>query len=252
MWKTALITGASRGIGRALAEELAAQGTHVWLLARGEAALHEVAAAIRGRGGSASVRVADAAQPDALVEVVRGIDRESSLDLIVANAGVGMPAAGATPYAWESIGPACITNFAGAAATLTAALPAMVARGRGHLVSTGSISSYAALPSAEAYCAPKAGIDRLLECLQLDLAGTGVHVTNLRLGFVRTQMLADSKHPMPQLLEPCDVARLVVKRLAGQPREIVLPRALGAGARALAALPAAVRNRLWRVLLRNR
>lgn len=252
MWKTALVTGASRGIGQALAEELAARGAHVWLLARSEAALEEVAVGIRRRGGRASVRTCDAAQPDAMAEVVRAIDRDTPLDLIVANAGVGMPAADATPYAWESIGPACLTNFVGAAATLTAVLPAMVARGRGHLVSTGSISSYAALPAAEAYCAPKAGIDRLLQCLQLDLVGTGVAVTNLRLGFVRTQMVADSTHPMPQLLEPDDVARVVVRRLPGRPREIVLPRALGAGARLLAALPDGLRNRLWKAILRNR
>lgn len=251
MWSTALVTGASRGIGRALAERLAQAGTHVWLVARGREGLEEVAAGIVAGGGRASLRVADAGEPQAMAEAVRAIDHDSGgLDLVIANAGVGARGAGAA-YAWETLGPAFVTNFAGAAATLTAALPAMVARGRGHLVSSGSISSYAALPAAAAYCAPKAGIDMLLDCLRLDLAGSGVHVTNLRLGFVRTGMVEHSTHPLPQLLEPDDVARLVVRRLARAPREIVLPRALGFGARSAAALPNRWREALWRQLAPN-
>ena len=248
-WSTALVTGASRGIGRALAEELAAGGTHVWLLARGAEALREVAEGIRARGGMAHEIVVDVHEPEAVVGAVRAIDTTSGgLDLIVANVGVGVPDPELPPYAWEAIGPAFVTNFAGAAATLTAVLPAMVARGRGHLVSTGSISSYGALPAAAAYCAPKAGLDMLLACLRLDVLGTGVHVTNLRLGFVRTRMVERSTHPMPQLLTPADVARQVVRRLPGAPREIVLPQPLGLAAQVAGALPAGLRELVWRGL----
>lgn len=244
-YRTALVTGASRGIGRAFAEELARSGAYVYLLARDADANAEVVAAIRTAGGRAESVVQDVRDAHATAHLVREIDqRASGLDLVIANAGVGLPSTDVPPYAWEAIAPAFETNVLGAVATLTAALPAMVERRRGHLVATSSLASFGSLPRAAAYCAPKAAIDMLLDCLRLDLEGTGVAVTDLRLGFVRTRMLARN-HPMPQMLEPSDVARIVVARLPDRPREIVLPKALGLGARAFGSLPGALRERFW-------
>lgn len=249
-WRTAVVTGASRGIGRALAEVLAEAGVQVWLLARSDDALAEVAEGIRARHGTVFTRACDLRDADAAAHWIRKIDAEcGGLELLIANAGVGLPAPDAVPYAWESIAPALQTNFVGAAATLTAALPAMIARGRGHLVATGSLASYGALPGSAAYCAPKAGLDMLLECLRLDLHGTGVHVTNLRLGFVRTRMVEQSTHPMPQMLEPRPLAEAVVERLARAPAEIILPRALGYATRAFGGLPRSLREPLVRRML---
>lgn len=254
MHRTALVTGASRGLGRAFSLALAERGFRVWLVARDGAALEDVARLVRDRGGHAEPLVLDVEDAAKVVREVRAIDEASGgLDLVLANAGVGASRDGdGVPYAWETMQHALVTNFVGAAATLTAALPAMVARGRGHLVATGSLASYGPLPGSAAYCAPKAGIDMLLDTLRLDLHGTGVAVTNLRLGFVRTRMVERSTHPMPQLLDPDDVARLVVARLEKRPREIVLPRALAAGARAFGALPASLRETLWARLDRKK
>ena len=165
---------------------------------------------------------------------------------VVANAGVGLPSAEASPFAWESLAAPLRTNTLGAAATLTALLPSMVARGAGHVVSIGSLASYGPIPGSAAYCAPKAGIDMLMACLSIDLEGTGVSATNVRLGFVRTAMTARSTHPMPQLLEPEEAARAIVRALPSRPEMLVYPRALGLGARALGLLPAAARARLYR------
>lgn len=240
-----LITGASRGLGRAFALALARPGARLWLAARDAHALAEVAARVVERGARAEIVALDVTDTDATVRAVRGADEASGgLDLILANAGAGAARA-APPYAWESMEAALRTSFLGAAATITAALPAMVARRRGHVVATGSLSSYGPLPGCAAYGPPKAGIDMLLETLRLDLLGTGVAVTNLRLGFVRTRMVEHSTHPMPQLLEPDEVAREVVCRLPERPREIVMPRALAAATRALAALPPPAREALW-------
>lgn len=240
--KTALVTGASRGIGEAVARVLARRGAHVVLAARDAAALDAVAGAIRGEGGVAETVVIDVARADAAVSVVREIDaRVGGLDLIVANAGVG-PAPGGPTYAWETVRDACHTNFCGAIATLTAVLPDMVRRDRGHVVGIGSISARAALPGALAYATPKAGLEMAIACLRLDLAGTGVAATYVELGFVRTAMVAASTTPMPLLMEPEDAARAIVTRLARRPRRIVLPQPLAALASGLGALPEVMRE----------
>ena len=254
-YRTALITGASRGIGRSLALQLARGGTLVVVCARGAAALEAVVAEIAAAGGRARAVVLDVADCEETARRIRALDAElGGLDLIVANAGVGAgagaegeDAAWAQPYAWETVRAACHVNYCGGAATLTAVLPQMVARGRGHVVGISSISSYGALPGSAAYCSPKAGLSMLLACLRLDTAGTGVAVTAVHLGFVRTAMVAKSTHPMPLLLEPDDAARTILRRLPSGPARIDFPRPLHWLARALAALPEFLREPLARL-----
>jgi short-subunit dehydrogenase len=242
-WPTALVTGASSGIGRALAHELARSGTRrLVLVARRAALLREVASEVRGLGAEPVVEVLDVGDADRCAARMRALDVElGGLDLVVANAGVGAPS-GADPLAWETLRGPLHVNLCGAAATLTGALGAMVSRRRGHLVGIGSLASYGPLPDAAAYCTPKAGLAMLLGCLALDLAGSGVAVTHVRLGFVRTAMVGHSTHPMPQLLEPDDAARAIVTRLRRRPREVVIPRALGLAARAAALAPSKLRE----------
>lgn len=242
-YRNALVTGATSGIGRALAVELAASGTPVCvLLARRAAELEEVAREVEAAGARAVACVADVADGDALVTRMRALDAElGGLDLVVANAAVGA-GPGADPIAWETLRDPFHVNVCGAVATLTAVLPAMVERKRGHLLGIGSISAYAALPGAAAYSAPKAALQMLLDCLRLDVARAGVAVTHARLGFVRTSMVAHSTHPMPQLMEPEWVARKIVARLPKRPRQIVLPRALAALAKAAALAPEPLRE----------
>ena len=242
-YRNALVTGASSGIGRALAIELARAGAPLCILAaRRERELDDVAREVRAAGGRAVTCVADVGDTDAWVARVRRLDVEhGGLDLIVANAAVGAPP-GSDPIAWETLREPFHVNVCGAVATLTSVLPAMVERGRGHLLGIGSISAYAALPGAAAYSAPKAALQMLLDCLRLDVVRFGIAVTHARLGFVRTSMVAHSTHPMPQLLEPAEVAKTIVRRLPKRPREIVLPRALAVLARAAGTAPEALRE----------
>ncbi len=242
-YRNALITGASSGIGRALAIRLARAGTlRCVLIARRADALADVAREVRAAGAEPITLVADVADGDALVARMRALDEElGGLDLVVANAAVGA-GPGADPIAWETLRDPFHVNVCGAVATLTAVLPAMVARKRGHLLGIGSISAYAALPGAAAYSAPKAALAMLLDCLRLDVAHAGVAVTHARLGFVRTAMVAHSTHPMPQLMDPAEVAEKIVARLPKRPREIVLPRALALLAKVAALAPEALRE----------
>lgn len=240
-----LITGASSGIGEALALAFAGQGDEVLLVARRRARLEALARRIEAGGGRATSVPLDVGDTDRCVETLRRLDREAPLDCVVANAGVGPPT-DAAPYSWEALRGPCHVNFSGAAATLTASLPAMVARGRGHLVGISSLSSFGALPGSGAYCAPKAGLAMLLECLRLDVAPRGVAVTTVNLGFVDTPMVAHRHEAMPQLLRPDEAAARIVARLPARPPRLDLPQPLAALTRAAAAVPRPLRDRLVR------
>jgi short-subunit dehydrogenase len=247
-YRRALVTGASSGIGRALAIELARSGAEVVLAARRAAKLDEVAAEIAGAGGRARTLAIDLDQADAAAARIAALDEEiGGLDLVIANAGVG-PRLDAAPFSWEAVRGPCHVNFCGAAATLTAALPAMVARRAGHLVGIGSLAAFGALPGSAAYCAPKAGLSMLLECLRLDVASAGVAVTAVHLGFVATPMVAHRRSPMPQLLSPAAAARHIARALPGRPAEIAFPQPLALFTAALGLLPRPLRGLLFRPL----
>ncbi len=236
-YRNALVTGASSGIGRGLATELARQGVHVFLAARRVEKLETLRNDLARQGFSATVVPLDVSDTEATVTTLRKIDREHALDLVIANAGVGANHDAVAPYAWEAIRDALHTNVCGAAATLTAVLPEMVARGRGHLVGIGSLASFGPLPLSAAYCAPKAGLHMLLECLRLDTVDKGITVTNVQVGFVATPMLEAVTHPTPWLLSVEEASEKIVKGLVAGREDIVFPGTLAFAAWAGGKLP---------------
>ena len=218
------------------------------------ALLHEVAAGIAAAGGRARVAPLDVADTERTVARIRDIDAEiGGLDLVIANAGIGAGSAERTlaAYSWEAIGGPCHVNFCGAAATLTAALPRMIERRRGHLVGISSLAAFGALPGHAGYCAPKAGLSMLLECLRMDVMEHGVHVTAVHPGFVRTAMTARSRQRMPLVMEAEPAADLIVRALPTAPATIDFPRTLALAARLGAALPRPLRDRLLRRITRR-
>lgn len=188
--KTALITGASSGIGREMALWWARNGVKVYAAARRQELLEELA-----RDGGANIEpvVLDVADDEATVQRVQALDDAcGGLDLVVANAGVG----GTTPgdlADWAAVAKVLRVNVMGAAATLTAVGPRMAARGRGHLAGVSSMAGYLGLGSGSAYSGSKAFLTIFLECLQTDFHGTGVKVTIVEPGFVKSEMTAKLK-----------------------------------------------------------
>ncbi len=228
MFRTALVTGASSGIGAALARRLAAAGAEVALVARREELLAALRDEIVAAGGKARIYPVDVAVPEAAVEVVRRADDElGGLDLVVANAGVGR-SRWAGRLAWEDLAPTLRVNVEGAAATLVAVLPRMVERRRGHLVGVSSLAGYRGMPRSAAYSASKAFLSTFLESLRVDLRGTGVAVTDVRPGFVRTPMTAENRFPMPFLIDAEPAARTIVAALTRKAPVIAFPRAMAA------------------------
>jgi short-subunit dehydrogenase len=245
-YRTALITGASSGLGRSLAARLARDGVEVVLCARRADALEEAASAIARAGGRARVLPLDVADTERTVAAIRAIDEEiGGLDLVVANAGVGIAVHG-TRLTWEKIRDLCRVNFDGAIATLTAVLPQMVERRRGHLVGVSSLGALAPFPKAAGYAATKGGLSLFLDSLRLDLAEAGVHVTAVHPGAVRTPMLAYMAKEPPLMIGADEAADLIVGRLAGAPATIDFPRAMIAATRVLALLPRSLRDEALR------
>lgn len=222
--RRALITGASSGIGEALAKNLAARGIHVILTARRLPLLKKVAATINEAGGKATAFRLDVADADETAKTIRALDRKfGGIDLVIANAGVGIPRDLPHSWSWEAVKAATHINYAGALATITALLPRMVQRGRGHVVAMSSLAAYTALPDAAGYSSPKAGLSRFMECLALDLQNTGVAVTTIHVGFVATPIVAKSTIPLPFIMSAESAADYMARRILKQKREINFP-----------------------------
>jgi short-subunit dehydrogenase len=200
-YKTALITGASSGLGRGLAVWFAKRGVHVYACARREEALREVAAEAKAAGGVIEAVAMDVVDTDATVATIQKIDEQcGGLDLLLANAGVGSDM-GRNRFTWASVEKLLRVNVLGAAATLTAVLPKMIERKRGHLVGMSSLAAYRGLPRAAAYSGSKAFLATFLEGIRVDTKGKGIRVTSIHPGFVKTEMTASAPRKLPFLLD---------------------------------------------------
>ena len=235
VFKRALITGASSGIGAALARALASEGTHVTLLARREEALREQAEAVEAAGGTARVVVHDVSDPERTEAVVTELDNELEFDLVVANAGIAGARWGGK-LRWQDCSKIIAVNVSGAVATLTGAIPGMVARGRGHLVGVSSIAQARGLPSSAVYCASKAFLSTFLESLRVDLHAAGVAVTDVRPGFVDTP-LSESVPSKPFEIDSEQAAATMLRALRRKRGVVTFPAPMAVARSALAAMP---------------
>jgi short-subunit dehydrogenase len=213
--QVALVTGASSGIGWELAKQLAGKGCKVALMARREAPLRELQALISANGGQAAIAVADVGQREQVETAFQTIRKQlGPIDLVIANAGVGKPTL-LRPVNIADVEDMIRINVMGAIYTLSAALPEMLSRKTGHLVAVSSLAGYRALPGESAYCASKAAVNAYLDGLRIHLRGTGVQVTTVCPGFVKTPMTAMNRFHMPGLLEAETAVRRIIRAIEG-------------------------------------
>ncbi len=182
---SALVTGASRGIGRAVALALARAGVRLTLVARSRKDLDAVASEIAAGGGSAIVHAADLQDPAAAKGVVdAAVSAHGGLQVLVNNAGVGgfSPLAETSDEEWERI---LGTNLTAVFRLTRAALPQLTKRG-GHIFMISSLAGQNPIANMSAYCASKAALDHLASCLMLEVRHSGVKVTTIAPGSVDT------------------------------------------------------------------
>lgn len=221
--RAAVITGASSGLGAEMARQLAASGVPVGLIARRGDLLNALAARIAEAGGTALVAVADVADPNATRDAIASIAaRLGPIDLLIANAGVARPSS-ASDFSAAEFERMLRVNLLGASYAIEAVLPGMLARGRGHLVGISSLAAYRGLPGSAGYSASKAALSTLLEGFRVELRGTGIAVTTVHPGYVRTEMTADNDFAMPFLMEVEPAARIILRGIAARRAEVNFP-----------------------------
>lgn len=212
--RTALVTGASRGIGAAIARRLAAAGARLVLVARTEQALRTLAAEL---GGDPIVVACDMREPDSATLVGRRLDAAGVAcpDIIVNNAGAFVLAP-AHETSVELFRETLEVNLTAPFGLVHVFLPMMRARRTGHIVTIGSIADRAAFPGNAAYAASKYGLRALHEVVRAETRGTGVRATLVSPGPVDTELWdpidpdrRDGFTPRAQMLEPAAVADAV-------------------------------------------
>lgn len=242
-YRTAFITGASSGIGRALALNLAARGVEVALAARREDALVEIATQIKAREGRARTYAMDVTDPESVVQIMRRADDDmEGVDIVVANAGMSRNLWSGR-LTWEDCAQTLAVNVNGAVATLVALAPRMVERKKGALVGVSSLAGYRGLPKSAIYSGSKAFLSTFLESMRVDLRGTGVQVTDVRPGFVRTPMTAGSRNKMPFMVEADDAAETIAHGIERESPVVEFPWQLASITRSARFLPNAVYDR---------
>jgi NAD(P)-dependent dehydrogenase (short-subunit alcohol dehydrogenase family) len=227
------VTGASQGIGRALALELAGRGARVAISARGTAALTDLARL----HPSLRPEPLDVTDARAVAATVGRIEQaQGPLDLAVLNAGIYQPLPGglADPQIFAEH---MAVNYQGVVNGLCAVLPGMRKRGRGQVAVVASVAGYRGLPQAAAYGPTKAALINLAETLRLELRGSGVDLRLVNPGFVATRLTAQNAFAMPSLLTPEDAARRILAGLAGSRFEIAFPFGFVTWMRLLRLLP---------------
>lgn len=238
--KVAWVVGGSSGIGAAVARELVCRGATVAVSARRKEQLHDVA------GGDMLVLPADVTDTASVTAAAARVRQElGPIDLAVLSAGYWKPM---DPSDWDTgvFDQHIQVNLTGMSNAIAAVLPGMLRRRSGTIAGIASVAGYRGLAGAEAYGATKAAQINLLESLRVHLARTGVQVTTVCPGFVRTDLTAGNRFPMPFIIDADHAARSICDGLERERAEIVFPARMALLMKAARLVPVRVWTALWK------
>ena len=242
MARCVFITGASSGIGAALAAHYAREGATVGLVARRADALQAAAARLPSR---AAIYAADAGDRMAMRRAAEDfVARHGVPDIVIANAGISVGTSGGEQADLPVLEEVLRTNVAGLAATLTPFVAPMRSRGSGVLAGIASVAGFRGLPGAGAYSASKAAAIAWLESLRVELHGSGVAVVTVCPGYIDTPMTRANAYRMPFLLSADEAARRIARVIEARRSFAVVPWQMAVVGYVLRRLP----NRLYDAL----
>ncbi|MBY4896738.1 SDR family oxidoreductase [Cupriavidus sp. AU9028] len=245
------LTGASSGIGEALAREYARQGAILGLVGRREDALQALAASLPNPH-AARLYTADVRDAAAMLQAAQDfIAHHGCPDIVIANAGVSVGTVASAREDLDAFRQVMDTNWFGMLTTFQPFIGPMQAREpvtgrwRGTLVGIASVAGVRGLPGAGAYSASKAAAIRLLESLRLEQRPHGIRVVTIAPGYIRTPMTAHNPYPMPFLMDADAFARKAAAAIAAGRRWKVIPWPMGLVAAVLHVLPRALYDALF-------
>lgn len=235
------ITGASSGIGAALAARYAARGAQLALVGRRLPALQQLEASLPGDHAVFSLDVRDR---DALHAAARAFLAEGPVDAVIASAGISAGTLTEERDDFQVFQSIIDTNVMATVATFEPFVGAMTARGSGRLVGVASVAAVRGLPGAGAYSASKAAVRSYCESLRVELRGSGVKVVTIAPGFIRTPMTAANPYRMPFLMPVDAFAEKAQHAIDAGASYTVIPWQMGWVARLLRLVPNALYDRV--------
>ena len=238
------LTGASSGLGEALARRYASEGAALGLFARREAELERLAASLAP--APVAIYTGDVREPSDLARAASDfIARFGLPDVVIANAGISAGTLTDEPADLPVFRAVLETNVLGVVHTFAPFLSAMRAARSGTLAGVASVGGFRGMPGSGAYCGSKAAVIIYLESLRVELVGSGVSVVTLCPGFISTPLTARNPYPMPFLLTPERAARLIERAIAARRRFYVLPWQMALLGKVLRCAPTALHDRVF-------
>jgi short-subunit dehydrogenase len=243
--KIVFLTGASSGIGEALAVALAKRGAVLGLFARRKEMLEDLADRCRANGGEARVFAGDVIDEEAVFQAADALRSEfGRIDLLIANAGISGNDSETKNYSPPGVKKVIEINLLGAVNAVHAVVPQMVERGEGHIVAISSLAGFRGLPRSAAYSASKAGMTAFFESVRLDVASKGVAVTIIQPGFIKTPLTAGRSNKMPFIMELDDSIPHFIKAIEKKKKFAAFPWQLATVVRAGKFMPAWMYDRI--------